>query len=114
MKRKGTYSVTVSFTVTVGQFLETWCWQKQLWLVTETICYIYVVDKLDQPSTIDQQQSTSSEMLETEVDVNSAIESEDESSDENDDDDMYDPQYEMEDDHDNSESESDESDEESE
>ena len=85
-------------------------------MVTETICYIYVVDKLDQPSTIDQHQSTSSKMLEMEVDVTSAIESEDESMDENDDD-MYDPQYEMEADHDNSdhsEYESDESDEESE
>ena len=93
-------------TVEMSVHVEWWCWHKQLWLVTGTICLLCVVDKLDQPSTADQLPSCSNEVVEME-DVMSDIESEseDESMDENDD--VYNPQHDMEADDGSSESTSD-------
>ena len=66
--------------------------------MTETICSVCVVEKLDQLSTIDQLSSGSSKMMEMEVDLTSETDSEfeDESIDENNDDDIYKPQYDLE------------------
>lgn len=81
--------------------------------MTGTICLVCVVDKLDQPATVDQLPSCSNEVVEME-DVISEIESESEDESMGENDDIYKPQHDMEADYNSSESMSDESDEESE